>query len=79
MNCLNVKYFGRYPMRVYRNVRDLLLNKYISDLLIMSNMEYGTLLYSVLSANPTQIVISLLALKMGLSKSILMVILLFVL
>ncbi len=66
-------------MRVYRNVRDLLLNKYISDLLIMSNMEYGTLLYSVLSANPTQIVISLLALKMGLSKSILMVILLFVL
>lgn len=72
-----LKYFARIPKRACYNARDLLLNKYIGEFLITNNLQYGALLYSVLSANPTQIAISVLALKMGLSKSVIMIILLF--
>jgi len=70
-------YFVKTIRRLYRNVRDIVLNNSISDFLIRHNFQYGALLYGIIATNPTQVAVSVIALKLGLSRSVIVLILLF--
>lgn len=51
-----------------RIARDTATEYAINKLCNIYNIEYGLILYSVMSLNPLDIIISLLASKLGLSK-----------
>lgn len=64
-------------IKIFRVSRDITRDLLINRLCKMYNFDYGLIVYNVIIYNPIEVAISVLALKLGMNKIILTIIIAF--
>ena len=72
-------FFQKKMKRVSYKIRDICRDTAITKLLNHYNINNGLLIYSIVSANPIDIIIGIIAAKLGLSKIVVTIIIAFLL
>ena len=79
MRCKRTIFFKKKLKRISYKIKDIARDTFINKILNHYNISNGLLIYSILSANPIDIVVGILATKFGVSKVIVTLIIAFLL
>ena len=77
MACWYKRALQKKGLRILKIARDTATEYAIQKLCNIYNIQYGLIIYTIVSANPIDVIISLLAAKLGLSKVVITLIIAF--